>query len=222
MEFRMPPKPEMLQLIMPVECEELRKYVVHLLDPDPDRALLLTAHLVTERLLGAMIAAALSHPKIWLDNADYRSKMKLARAMGLIGDKELAICRVLNSARNATAHSLEPLPEKWKIELERLAFGPRRKREAQKKDITATLHELIACIAAPWLYIRYHDNLRKLYEQNQHKLQEQHAERWQKIMKRKLGEKPELLALDFHDPEWAAAAVEVELELANELRSFTT
>lgn len=222
MEYRMPPKPEMLQLVLPVECEELREYVAHLLDPDPDRALLLTAHLVTERLLGAMIEIALSHPKIWLDDADYRSKMKLARAMGLIGDKELAICRVLNSARNATAHGLEPLPEKWKIELERLAFGPRRKREAQKKGITATLRVLITRIAAPWLYIRYHHNLQKLQEQNRQKLQEQHAERWQKIMTRKLGEKPELLALDIHDPKWQAAADEVELELANELRSFTT
>ena len=124
-----------------------------------------------------MIETCLQHPKIWLDSADYRSKVNLAKAMGLIGDKELAICRVLNAARNATAHGLDPLPEKWKVELERLAFGSRRKREVQKRDIFATLEVLIGCIAAPWFYARYYYALRKLREQNVQKLQEQHAER---------------------------------------------
>jgi hypothetical protein len=203
----------MLQLLLQGEFEELRKYAGHLLEPDRDRALLLTAHLVTERLLGAMIETALMHPEVWIDDADYRSKVNLARAMGLIGDKELAICHVLNSARNAMAHALEPLPEKWKVELERLAFGSQRKRDGQKKDMAVTLEALITRIAAPWLYARHNHKLQKL--------REQHAKRWQEIMERKLREKPELLTLDVHDLNFQAVAEEVELELAKEWRGST-
>jgi hypothetical protein len=210
----LPPKPEILQLLLPDECKELRKHAEHLLEPDRDRALLLTAHLVTERLLEAMLETALKHPDVWIDDADYRSKVNLACAMGLIGDEELAICRVLNSARNAMAHALEPLPEKWKVELKRLAFGSQRKRNGQKKDMAITLKALINRINAPWLYARYKHKRQKLWEQ-------QHAERWQKIMRRKLREKPELLTLDVHDPIFQAVAEEVDLELAKEWRGST-
>lgn len=79
---------------------QLREYAAHLLAPQAERALILTAHAVVERLLGEMISTRLRHPEKWLDGAEFRSRTDLASAMGLIGDRELNICRVLNSARN--------------------------------------------------------------------------------------------------------------------------
>jgi len=184
----------------------MRRYAGHLFQPDPDRALLLAAHLVTERLLGAMIETTLVHPEAWIDEADFRSKVNLAKAMGLIGDEELAICRVLNSARNALAHNLEPLPQKWKVELERLTFGSKHERNGQKNDLSAILLELFIMIAAPWLYVRHYHRMKNL--------REQHKDHWLEIMKKKLRENPELLKLDVKDPNFLAATEEVDIEIA--------
>jgi hypothetical protein len=74
------------------------------------------------------------------------------------------------------------------------------------------------------LHARYHQNLQKIREQNMQELQEQHAERWQKIMTRKLEERPELqtLDIDIHDQKWQDVFAEVDIALALELRSSTT
>jgi len=75
---------EVDDLLVERDRVELRRYASYLLEPDHDRTLLLTAHVVAERLPEGMISTVLVYPEAWLREADFRSKLSLARALGLI------------------------------------------------------------------------------------------------------------------------------------------
>src|SRR5438132_584742 len=148
---------------------QLRKYASYLLQPDHERTLILNAHLVAEHLLEGIISTVLVNPDAWLPEAEFRSKLDLARALGLIGEHEVACCSVLNSARNSVAHSLEPLAEKWKIEMDRLAYGKGSGinwKENIPKELNKTLRVLLALISACWLRARFRVHVLKLREEN--------------------------------------------------------
>jgi hypothetical protein len=114
---------ELFDLLVERDRTQLRKYSSYLLQPDSERTLILNAHLIVEHLLEGIISTSLESPEVWLQEASFGSKVNLAKALGLIGEYEVACCRVVNSARNKIVHSLEPLPRKWIVELERLAYG---------------------------------------------------------------------------------------------------
>ena len=199
-------------ILLKEEQERLQNYAAHLMEPDTQRTLLLTAYLVSERLLSEMIETKLFYPSVWLDGADYRDKVNLARAMNLIGEDELRICRVLNSARNAVAHSLEPLSEKWRVEVFRLAFGHSKvENEVSEAEIwRKALVELIIYVAAPWLYAAF---------QSKHSaLRKQHKNRWMELMAEQLQTVPDLNAVVDNATEHKRLAEEVDLLLVKELQ----
>jgi hypothetical protein len=155
------------RLIPQVLEEQLRPYVEHLLEPDKERALILMTHVTVERLLGDMLEATLANPAVWLDESDYRSRTNLARALNLIGDEELNVCRVLGSARNQVAHKIEPLAPKWRIELLRLAAPFVDHTDETPANLAKALHELVIQVAAPWLTARVQLARRDLIAANQ-------------------------------------------------------
>lgn len=77
-------KSDLHDLLVETDRAELWKYASYLLEPDHDRTLVLTTHVVAERLLEGMISTVLVYPDAWLREADFRSKVSLARALGLI------------------------------------------------------------------------------------------------------------------------------------------
>jgi hypothetical protein len=122
-----------------------------MLAPDGDRPVILTAHAVPERLLGDMISTRLCDPHVWLNEADFGSKTNLSRALGLIGERKMSVCRVLNSARNSAAHGLEPIADKWRIEIMRLGCGVGA-NAPEPKTLHDALLNLLSRMGGPWLY----------------------------------------------------------------------
>lgn len=208
---------ELRRFLVQQEGPQLRAYAEHLLTPDVERTLIVTAHLVAERLLGDMIATKLPHPNYWLEEADFRARTNLARSLGLIGDDELAICRVLNAARNSIAHQLDPLPEKWATELRRLAFG-RKGQDSSiakgKPGLHAALSQLITRLAAPWLYARMQARLESLRKEN--------GDRWKELMAERLEKEPDPENVLVDEVRREAVVIEVELALAKELAGRPT
>jgi len=199
---------ELHDLLVANDRAQLREYSSYFLKPDHDRTLVLTAHVVAEHLLEGMISTALVHPDAWLRDADFRSKANLARALDLIQAREVAYCKVLNSARNSIAHSLKPLPEKWRVEMERLAYGKGsglRWKKGISKELNKTLRVLLAMIASRWLQAKFRVNLRKLREENK--------ERWGALMTEKLMANLDSLGT----PEEERLAYQVDLQLAKEM-----
>ena len=156
-----------------------------------------------------MISTVLVYPDAWLREADFRSKVSLARALGLIEQREINICKVLNSARNAIAHTLEPLPEKWRKEMVRLAYGSGSGIRWKKdifKDLNKTLRVLLAIISSRLLQARFQTHLTRL-RKNQ-------GDRWKSLWTEKMLANMDL----FGNPEAEERlAYEVDLVIAKEL-----
>ena len=145
----------------------LEKYINQLFIVDPERSLILTAHSIVERMLGEMIEVYLKEPATWLDEADFRSRTNLAKSIGAIAERETNICRVLNSARNHVAHRLEPLPDKWRLEIMRLNFrAGATAKGTDKQTLQVAVSGLVTLIAAPWLYARTKQAERQFHEQH--------------------------------------------------------
>jgi hypothetical protein len=162
------------------EGQTVRRYRDYLLSPDPDRNWLLTTHIIVERLIESILETRLSSPDVWIPTADFSSKVRLARALGLIGEEQHRVCSVLHNARNALAHKLEPLANKWRVELNRLAYGRRRKPANDQNDFSNMAIELISIVFASCLRARfYHKRLQ---------LKHQYSDRWLEVMKQKLHE----------------------------------
>lgn len=195
------------------EAAELQTYAAHLLAPDIERSLVLTAHAVVERLLGDMIATKLRSPDVWLNDADFRSRTNLARAMGLIASEELEVCRVLNSVRNCVAHGLEPLPDKWRTEILRLAAWGRSPTSSPPLFDEALIR-LVAHVAGPWLYARFHSAKKHAADQ--------HRTRWMELMTERLKMHPNLESLLQNEEERKRLALDVEAALGKELLTSAT
>jgi hypothetical protein len=200
---------ELHDLLVEGDRVELRKYASYLLQPDHDRTLVLTAHVVAERLLKGMVSTVLVYPDAWLCEADFCSKLSLAKALGLVEQREVNICKVLNSARNTIAHTLEPLPHKWKNEMERLAYGRAsgiRWKEGISKDLNKTLRVLLALISSRLLQAKYKTHLNKL--------RQEHGEQWKSRWVEKMLANMELFG---NQEEEERLAYEVDLAIAKDL-----
>lgn len=202
------PIEELIKILLEEESAELKGYNTYFDRADPDRALLLTTHLIVENLLNGLISTQLRQPEVFLKDADFRAKINLARALCVIGPRELTICTVLNKARNEMVHTLKPLAPKWRIELDRLAFGRSGRRKSKKdRRLDETLLELFLIIAACWKHAKFHKKIAELVRE--------HGDRWQTLMMVKI--KEHVLAGDY-DPNDKKLGYEVSLELARELR----
>jgi len=200
---------ELHDLLVEGDRVELRRYASYLLQPDHDRTLVLTAHVVAERLLEGMVATVLVHPDAWIREADFRSKLSLAKALGLIKQREVNICKVLNSARNAIAHTLEPLPDKWRKEMERLAYGRGsgiRWKEGISKELNKTLRVLLALISSRLLQAKFKTHLNKL--------RQEYGEQWKSRWVEKMLANMELFG---NQEEEERLAYEVDLAIAKDM-----
>lgn len=192
------------------EHRQLRAFAEYFLKPDVERGLVLTAHLVVENLLTVMVSTRLVHPTAWLRDSNFQSKVKLARALGLIGHKEENICAVLNKARNALVHKLDPLPDATVKEIARLALGKVRKRP-DPSDLNMILRFLVATISAAWLRVSFQKNLAKLRTERR--------ERWLALLKKRLYDNLELLGEDDNSPAMLKTIKEVDAALIREIKT---
>jgi hypothetical protein len=133
--------------------------------PTRDRNSLLTAHIVVERLIESILETRLPFPDFWIPTADFSSKVRLARSLGLIYEDEHRICSVLSAARNALAHKLEPLAAKWRTELKRLAFGKSANSSRREYNFQDTLLMLMAIVMARSDRTRFYHKRLQLREQ---------------------------------------------------------
>jgi len=160
-----------------------------------------------------MIATRLVQPHEWLDDADYLSKIKLAKALGILGQKEYSICRVLALARSAFK-SANSLPQKCKTEILRIAYA-HFKREPPRIGSHTPFEEvvrvLLAILSARWLEVRFK---KKVYD-----LRRRYRHRWSSLMKKTLWANLDLLALDADSPENQRAVEQVDIELVKRLRA---
>ena len=161
-----------------------------------------------------MVATVLAYPDAWIREADFRSKLRLAKALGLIERREVNICKVLNSARNAIAHTLEPLPDKWRNEMERLAYGRAsgiRWKKGVSKDLNQILRVLLALISSRLLQAKFKTHLNKL--------RREHGEQWKSLWVEKMLSSMELFG---NEEEEARLAYEVDLAIAKEVQKKRT
>jgi hypothetical protein len=206
----MNPEHPLEQHLIAQESGWLRRYFDHMLSPDGDRSVILTAHAVVERLLGDMISTRLPHPGVWLNEAGFRSRMNLARALGLIGDVEMNVCRVLNSARNNAAHGLEPLPDKWRTEIMRIGGGSGVNKD-NPKDLHTALVGLVTRLAGPWLYARVGKAKTDLLDQ--------HRQRWIELAAERLENLPDPGNVISNSEELQKFGLSVSIALSDELRA---
>lgn len=180
-------------------------YAASLRNPDPDRSLLLTAHIIVERLIESTLETRLPHPHFWMPTADFNSKVRLARALGLIHEEQHRACSVLNSARNALAHKLDPLPQKWRDELERLSWAVKVDPTKDEGSFQAILRKVVAIVLGRREKMMF--NHRRL------KMREEHRQRWHELMEQKVHEV--LMSGNAFDQE--LMNLQVDLQLAREV-----
>lgn len=78
---------------------------------------ILRGHIFIEKILEALIAKSLPHPKaLFSRNRSFDLKLDLAKAMGLLGEKHYSSFRALNNIRNNYAHRAN-----YKISLEEIS-----------------------------------------------------------------------------------------------------
>lgn len=178
--------------------------------PDPDRSLLLTAHIIVERLIESMLETRLPHPEFWLPNAEFDSKVRLARALGLIVEQEHRACSVLNSARNALAHKLEPLPQKWRVELKRLASVVKvPQTDEDPDDFYGILRKVVAIVFGRRNHMLFHHRRARL--------RDEHGQRWLEIVKQKIDEA--FMSGEFDEE---LINLQVDLQIAREVKQRKT
>jgi len=157
-----------------------------------------------------MIASSLIHPAAWLKDSNFQSKVKLARALDLIGNKEENICAVLNKARNALVHKLDPLPDGVILEITRLAFSKAR-RKPNPSDFNKVLRVLVAKVSVARLRVGFQKNLAKL--------RAEHRERWLALLKKRLYDNLALLGEDENSPAMRKVLREVDDALVREIKT---
>ncbi len=181
---------QLRKVLLEKEYTELSDYKKILTEPNTDTLILINTHLVIEKLLGSMISTRLMDPDVWLDGSNYRSKSNLAKAMGLIGQRELHICREINKIRNRLAHSLDGINDNWQKDIRSLAYGESENNPNKLKSIDWVSRDLLSSIAGAWLHTKLLDNKRKALAENR--------ERWIEVMKKKLYENIDLLYRDLN------------------------
>jgi len=162
-----------------------------------------------------MIAIRLVRPEVWLRNANYLSKVELAKALGLLGREEYSICCVLASARNAFGR-LNSLPQTCRAKIHRIAYAhfkkqpPKTPKIDSQRPFDEIIRLLLAILSAPWLEARFR---KKLYD-----LRKRYRRQWSSLMKKTLWSNLDLLATDANNPENLRAVEQVDIQLLRRLR----
>jgi hypothetical protein len=172
--------------------------------PDSDRSLLLTAHIVVERLIESMLEhgyliVSFGYPR------QISIQVRLARALGLIREQEHHACSVLNKARNALAHKLEPLPEKWRVELKRVASVIKPAPDDDPDSFYVILRRVVGVVLGC--------RNKRVFEYRRTRLRHDHGQRWLEIMKHKIDE--EMMSDEKFDEE--LINIQVDLQLVREV-----
>ena len=198
------------QLVQELRADDRsgHRYGESLRNADPDRSSLLTAHIIVERLIESTLETRLPFPDFWIPTVDFGSKVRLARALGLIREEEHCVCSVLNSARNALAHKLEPLPQKWREELKRLSFRAPWEPSEDRDSLQLILRKLVTIILARREHMMFHHRRFMLREEN--------GQRWFEVMKQKIGEA--FMSEDVFDEE--LLQLQVDLQIAREVNKM--
>jgi hypothetical protein len=204
---------ELKDILLKEDRKELRKAAYHIQTSQREQTIIFTAHRLAEKLVTDMIAARLLHGVVWLRNADYSSKIKLARALGLLGHEEYSICCVLALARSAFERG-NSLPQKCKAKIFRIAYAHFKReppRIGQQKPFDEVIRMLLAILSAPWLEVRYRKKL--------HGLRRRYRRQWSSLMKKTLWSNLDLLATNADSPENEKAVEQVDLQLLKRLRT---
>ena len=112
---------------------------------------------------------------------------------------------------------MDPLPDTWRVEIERLArIPPRHKPEdvSAKPNLSQSLFELIVRISAPWSYAIGQVKRRDLHVANK--------DRWIELMAERIRQDEALMHLDPKGPEFEAIVHEIELTIAKELNAHSS
>jgi hypothetical protein len=178
-----------------------------------ERVIVNTAYKFAEKLISDMVATRLVRSQMWLRNANYRSKVELARALGLLGGEEFSICGALAAARTSFSR-FKDLPRKCRARILHLAYR-HFKREPPKtgpeKPFDEVIRLLLAVLSTSWLETRFK---KKVYD-----LRRRHGQQWSTLMKKTLWLNLDLLAKDANSPENLKAMEQVDLQVIRRLKS---
>ena len=204
---------ELQDVLLEEDRKELRKISNQIAKSKREQVIVNTAHRFAEKLVSDMIATRLIRSDVWLRNAGYLSKVKLAKALGLLKREEFSICCVLASAKTAFDR-LNALPQKCRAKILHIAYAHFEK-EPPKTDSAKPFDEIIrlllAILSAPWLQIRFKT---KVYD-----LRRRNGRQWSSLMKKTLWSNPDLLATDANSPENLRAIEQVDLQLLRRSKS---
>ncbi len=204
---------ELQDVLLKEDHKELRRISNRIAKSKREQVIVDTAHRFAEKLVADIIATRLVRSDVWLRNADYLSKVKLAKALGLLGREEFSICCVLASAKSAFGR-LNALPPKCRARILHIAYA-HFKKEPPKTDSAKPFDEIIrlllAILSAPWLEIRLKT---KVYD-----LRRRYGRQWSSLMKKTLWSNLDLLATDANSPENLRAIEKVDLQLLRRFKS---
>jgi hypothetical protein len=204
---------QLRELLLEQDRKELRKTAQRIQKLRREQTIISVALKLADKLVTDMIATRLVQPGVWLRNADYSSKITLAKTLGLLGREEYSICCVLASARRASER-LNSLPEKSRARIVRIAYAHFKReppRPGHEKSLNEIIRLLLAILSASWLEVRYKKNV---YE-----LRRRYKRQWSSLMKKKLWSDLDLLATNSDSPESNRAVDQVDLQFLKRLRS---
>jgi hypothetical protein len=202
---------ELKDMLLKEDHKELRKVASRIAKSKREQVIIVTAQEFAETLVSDMIATRLLRPEAWLRNADYLSKVDLAKALGILGREEYSICRVLASARNAVER-LNFLPQSCRAKILRIAYAHFKARPPKidsQKPFNEIIRLLLAILSVPWLDARFRKKLNDL--------RKRHRRQWSSLMKKTLWSNLELLATDANSPENIRAVEQVDTQLLKQL-----
>jgi hypothetical protein len=207
---------ELRDMLLAEDRKELKKTANRIAKSKREKIIIVTAHRFVEKLISDMIATRLVRPDVWLRNADYLSKVKLAKALGMLGQEEYLICHVLGSTRIAFEH-LNSLPQNCRAKILRIAYAHFKKQPPKigsQRPFNEIIRLLLAILSAPWLEIRFKKKL--------HDLRKRYSRQWSGLMKKNLWSNLDLLATDADSPENQRAVEQVDMQLLRRLRMKKT
>jgi hypothetical protein len=199
-------------MLLKEDRKELTRTASRITNSKREQVIIVTAHEFAEKLVSDMIATRLVRPEVWLRNADYLSKVELAKALGMLGREEYSICCVLSSARNAFKR-LNSLPQTCRTKILRIAYAHFKKEPPEigsQRPFDEIIRLLLAILSAPWLETRFS---KKLYD-----FRKRYRRQWSSLLKKTLWSNLDLLATDANSPENLRAVAQVDMQLLRRLR----
>jgi len=204
---------ELEDMLLKEDHRELRKIASRIASAKRERTIIITSQQFAEKLVSDLIAMRLVRPERWLRNANYRSKVELAKALGILGREEYSICCVFASASDALERR-NYLPESSKAKICRIAYAHFKKQPPEvgsQRPFEEIIRLLLAILSAPWLKERFR---KKLFD-----FRKRYRRQWSSVMKKTLWANLELLATDPNGPENLRAVEQVDLQLLRRINS---